>query len=156
MRRDPFLQDLSRDHHAVLLLAQCVRRAPADAGAHGKAVRNLRSFGPTLLLHFQEEELILFPQLRPEEAEPLLEDHRAVRADLKELAVAGSLDADRLAAAGERLRGHVQAEERAFDRLQRDLGRRQVADLGAALLEFRRRHRPGAVGPGASDFCLLD
>lgn len=149
MRRDPALQDLSRDHHAILLLAQRLRRAdlrPEETLGH------LRGHVPPLLLHFQEEENLVFPHVAGADAERLRADHDALRAEFRDLGVAGTLAAARLVRLGERIRDHVRAEEAAFDRLQRDLGRGQIATLGEALTQFRRRHRPGAIGPEACDF----
>ncbi len=149
MRRDLALQDLSRDHHAILLLAQHLRRAPQ---APDDALRRLRDHVPLLLLHFQEEESLVFPNLPAEEADRLTADHQGFRNTFRDLGLQGTLPVSRLAEMGVKVQAHIREEESAFDRLQRDLGAGQMAALGEALLKFRRRHRPEGIGPEACDF----
>ena len=152
MRRDPALQDLSRDHHAILILAQHLRKAADGPEAHEAALRHLRGHIPPLLLHFQEEESLVFPNLAPQASAHYVSDHEALRKDLARLALEGTLPAERLVSIGEEIRDHIRREEAAFDGLQRVLGPRQVAALGDHLLQFRRRHRPQAIGAGTCDF----
>ncbi len=115
MKRHPFLQPLSDDHHAALVLARRIRlaaREHPETGALTTTWEELRkSFARELEPHFRVEEERLFPQLEAAGAPALAERARADHARLREL-VHGEPDPAVAAQFGEILHRHVRFEER--------------------------------------------
>ncbi len=118
MKRSPFLQPLSREHHAALALARFCERAARSGDAtqvDAACERAVRAFRLELDPHFHTEEHALLPLLRSADTQPLvqrtLEDHRLLRGLLDGLQ---RNDAGALARFGERLAVHVRFEERAL------------------------------------------
>jgi hypothetical protein len=109
MKRQPFLQQLSREHHHALVLAKRALRWAAEQDPSGwDIVRD--SHRVDLTPHFRYEETQLLPKLgalHPELVARTLSDHQR----LDELARAGSTFAE-LHELGEPLRAHVRLEER--------------------------------------------
>lgn len=124
MKRSPFLQPLSREHHGALSLARVCERAAAsgDTARIAEACeRAVRAFSAELDPHFRTEERTLLPLLRGADAGPLvqrtLDEHRLLRGLLGGLA---RNDAGALADFGAQLAAHVRFEERAlFPALER-------------------------------------
>lgn len=115
MKRSPFLQPLSREHHAALTLARACERAghsdnPDQVAA--ACARALREYAQQLAAHFELEERSLLPLLHGD-AQALvlrtLADHRALHGLLDRLR---QNDAAALACFGETLAAHVRFEER--------------------------------------------
>lgn len=118
MKRRPFLQPLSREHHGALSLARTCERAAqsGDAARIAEACeRAVRAFSAELDPHFRTEERSLLPLLQGADAQPLvqrtLDDHRLLRGLLDGLA---RNDAGALAEFGAHLSAHVRFEERAL------------------------------------------
>lgn len=116
MKRSPFLQPLSREHHGALSLARACERAAAsgDAARIAEACeRAIRAFSAELDPHFRTEEHSLLPLLQGADVRPLvqrtLDDHRLLRALLDRIA---RNDAEALAEFGAHLVAHVRFEER--------------------------------------------
>lgn len=162
MKRHPALQDLSRDHHFVLLHARdidWIAKESPHASPMEEVVTSFLSFWEQEgEWHFQEEEALLFPPLRAQdpEAEPIiehiLEDHRWIRARATELAdrvEAGEPHEDLLFSLGRRLHDHARYEERVlFERIQEVLNEETLTEIGERSKAFRRDHRgPQAIGP---------
>lgn len=116
MKRSPFLQPLSRDHHAALTLARACERAARAGNADQIAAacaRALREYTEHLAAHFETEERSLLPRLQDEAGQALaqrtLADHRRLQGLLDGLR---QNDAAALARFGEGLAAHVRFEER--------------------------------------------
>ena len=116
MKRSPFLQPLSREHHAALVLARACERAGRSGNADDVAAtcaRALREYAAQIEAHFDLEEQRLLPLLQGDAGQALvrrtLADHRALRALLDGLR---QNDAAALARFGETLAAHVRFEER--------------------------------------------
>ena len=109
MKRQAFLQQLSREHHHALVLAKrAIQWAAEQDPSAWNIVRD--SHRADLTPHFRYEETHLLPQLgalHPELVAHTLSDHQR----LDELARAGSTFAE-LHEFGELLRSHVRFEER--------------------------------------------
>jgi hemerythrin-like domain-containing protein len=116
MKRSPFLQPLSREHHTALTLAKACERAAQsdDIELVGQACqRAIRAYATELEPHFQIEEASLLPLLRTTETHPLVQrtlaDHRQLRGLLAGLQ---QHDVAALASFGQCLALHVRFEER--------------------------------------------
>lgn len=116
MKRSPFLQPLSREHHAALVLARACERAGHSGNAGEVAAtcaRALREYAAQIEAHFDLEERRLLPLLQGDEDQALvrrtLAEHRVLRALLDGLR---QNDAAALARFGDTLAAHVRFEER--------------------------------------------
>lgn len=115
MKRSPFLQPLSREHHGALSLAKACERAAASGDVeHVRQAceRVRREYPQALEPHFQEEERTLLPLLRDTPGAPLaartLADHQTLRGLVE--ALSGN-DASTLGRFGRSLAAHVRFEE---------------------------------------------
>ena len=152
MKRHASLIPLSHDHHDGLVVAQNLilgrSKAPRSAWPteRRKQVDRLVEFFKTQLQHhFTAEEQHVFPV-----AEQHLQDgsvlvgqlraeHEEMRAGIQDLAADpfNELD-DRLTAFGERLKSHIQQEERVlFERMQAELAPDALEAVGAAIRRSR-------------------
>lgn len=106
-RRGPLLE-LSREHHAALVLARDCRHAlPADADALARRI--LAHHHEVLLAHFaREEQLLAAHAIDATVAGRILEDHAWLRAWVQD----DSRDPAAIRAYGERIGQHVRFEER--------------------------------------------
>lgn len=118
MKRSPFLQPLSREHHTALSLGKACDRAArsGDAATVRQACqRAVEAFSLELDPHFRVEERSLLPLLQSAETQPLvqrtLEDHRVLRGLLDRLR---QNDAEALGRFGNCLVAHVRFEERSL------------------------------------------
>jgi hypothetical protein len=152
MRRHEALQDLSRDHHVLLLHARRLagqdRRVPFAA-----AQEALRRFAPTLAHHLAEEELAVARHVR--DANQAAE-RRMLDRDLLALAqrLPTAPDAEACAALAALLRSHVRLhEEQVFPALQARLLPEDWSALQKAARDYRAKARPEAVA-GAEE-CYL-
>lgn len=126
MKRSPFLQPLSREHHTALSLARACERAAQSGDAAQIAATSRRvvmAFPAELDPHFQVEETALLPRLQHAGSETLvrrtLDDHARLRA-LRDRV--GREDAAALAEFGALLAAHVRFEERElFPAIERQL-----------------------------------
>jgi hypothetical protein len=154
VKRHPALQDLSRDHHVALIHCQRIRKA------RGEDATELRqSFlgyaRSVLLIHFEEEELLLRTGRQMSSAEGwaemarrVLADHAAIRLTLADLARegAGPGSGALLARAAHQLDAHIRYEEAQwFETLQRTMGEAALLELARVCRRFRLKHR----GPDA-------
>lgn len=142
MKRHPALQQLSRDHHQALVVAQRLKRAaPADADqARAQFQDYWQADGRT---HFREEEEILLPTLarfadpdQPIVARVLI-DHiriRRLQADARDRA-----DLDVLHALGGELEQHIRREERElFPLIEQTVPEPELVELAARLTHDSR------------------
>jgi hemerythrin superfamily protein len=116
MKRSPFLQPLSREHHTALSLAKSCERAArsGDAALVGQACqRVIQEFSRELDRHFRFEEHSLLPLLQSPETQRLVQrtlaDHRQLQGLLDGLQ---QNDAEALDSFGKCLLAHVRFEER--------------------------------------------
>ena len=145
MKRHPSLQDLSREHHLILLHARELRWASKGHGDLLKACRELFDFWKqTGSRHFKKEEEKLFPYCercqkwqRNDAVDLVFKQHEAIRSliaklenlvkDKKELVQVSSDLA-------ERLDEHIRHEERVvFEQIQDVLSEDEIENLGKHL-----------------------
>ena len=148
MKRHRSLIPLSHDHHDGLVVAQGLilgrSKAPRStwpADRRQQVVRVLEFFRTGLRRHFQVEEEHLFPvaerRLRDgaDLVRQLRDDHDEMRAqihDLEQDPISGL--EERLPALGERLKAHIQKEERVlFERMQQELDPDVLEAVGTAI-----------------------
>ena len=112
MKRDARLQPLSRDHHEALVLARALRwAAEDDPRAPRDPLALLRgAWGETIESHFDEEEQLLPPLMRADDAVRFRREHAALRALSAEL-LGGAAGAARLTAFASQLHDHIKWEE---------------------------------------------
>ena len=147
MKRDPRLQDLSRDHHHALVLARKALQAldGADEDLSAMWTEIVAAFFEELQPHFEVEEKYLLVALDQAGAQALADRTRAEHARLRELVTAEIKSREHLRELGELLRDHVRFEEgelfpAAEQRLdEHQLG--QVARASAATESARRRRK---------------
>lgn len=113
MKRAPFLQQLSREHHQALVLALRIAKAEDEATVSALQASIPEFFRDHLAEHFAAEETGLLPALDKAGllglVERTLEEHRQMRALVRRME-AGDTSAQ--ADFGNLLRAHVQFEER--------------------------------------------
>jgi tellurite resistance-related uncharacterized protein len=142
MKRHAGLQQLSREHHQVLVLARWLRAVPArPAGAEAEvnaAIARLRAeWKAQVAPHFAVEERELVPLCHGRadlaaQAETIGEDHAALRAMFE--AVAEPSWTAGAAALADRLESHVRFEERVwFPALEAALDEATLASLSWRL-----------------------
>lgn len=134
VKRHPALQELSRDHHHALVIAQLLKRADQSTAAEARK-RFLRYWNTDGREHFREEEEVLLPTLarfvdpdQPIVARVLL-DHVRIRALAEP-----SDDLQQLHELGAQLEQHVRREERElFDLIEQAIPERELTELSARL-----------------------
>lgn len=124
LKRHFSLQPLSREHHEALILAQLLKRDVPDykglpTTTEGKVEHTQKIYEQELAPHFAKEEEVLIPAVRgystelDELCDTILEEHRAIREAVEELAGAEDGEAAALLdALGRLLEAHVRREER--------------------------------------------
>lgn len=137
MKRHPALEQLSRDHHQALVVAQWLKRAD-DEGADQARAGFLDYWERDGGDHFREEEEILLPALArfTDPHQPLigrlLTDHVSIRSRAGELRDGASLQ--ELHALGEELDRHVRREERElFPLIERVMPEKELVRMTEAL-----------------------
>lgn len=134
MKRHPALQQLSRDHHRALAVAQALKRAD-QATAEEAHTRFLDYWNTEGREHFREEEEILLPALacftdpdQPVVTHVLL-DHIRIRALAQQ-----PPEVARLHELGSQLEQHVRREERElFGLIEQAIPDRELVELAARL-----------------------
>lgn len=136
MKRDPNLQDLSRDHHHALVLARRAERASVDGdddevASMWEAVA--AAFDADIGPHFEVEEQHLLPPLEAAEEEELVRHIRSDHQRLRELLAQTGNDRERLREFGQLLRVHVRFEEsELFPAAEKVLGAAELAAVAEA------------------------
>lgn len=137
MKRHPALEQLSRDHHHALVVAQRLKRAD-QPGAERARSDFLSYWDAKGSEHFREEEDILLPTLarftdpHQELIARVLTEHVAIRRGALELA--GGAPLATLQALGRELERHVRREERElFPLIEGALPEEELVRLGARL-----------------------
>lgn len=117
MRRHPALQQLSRDHHHALVVAQRLKRATGSTADEAR-VDFLAYWDPEGREHFREEEEILLPTcagfIDPEHQliAKVLTDHVRIRRLAGALAAGPPGELSTLHELGQQLEQHIRREER--------------------------------------------
>lgn len=115
MKRHPDLRQLSREHHAALVLAKRIAACAADrAAVESMCLDVTRYVAAELLAHFDEEEATLLQRLRDRhgaEVRRIESDHAAMRSLASRIA---QVDLGALRRFGQLLADHVHFEEREF------------------------------------------
>jgi hemerythrin-like domain-containing protein len=134
VKRHPALQELSRDHHRALVVAQRLKRAD-EATAEDARERFLEYWRTDGREHFREEEEVLLPALArfTDPDQPIvvqvLVDHIRIRALAQQ---AG--DVTKLRELGSQLERHVRREERElFALIERSLPDSELEQLAERL-----------------------
>jgi iron-sulfur cluster repair protein YtfE (RIC family) len=137
MKRHPALQQLSRDHHHALVVAQRLKRADESTGEDAKAAF-LKYWKADGRDHFREEEEILLPALArfTDSDQPIVKrvlvDHVRIRRLASELEARAELD--KLRALGGELEQHVRREERElFPLIEQTIPERELVQLAQQL-----------------------
>ncbi|MEA3190983.1 MAG: hypothetical protein QOD77_1565 [Thermoplasmata archaeon] len=161
MKRHPALQDLSRDHHTLLLHAQRLQQgADTDPQTALKAARNFLSYWTGACIdHLDEESQFVVPQSSDSGIQGrfnMLEEVLREAADgLRVSMMDPTYFRPALRACAEALRAHVTfCEANLFMDVQDRLGDR-IQALGNHMTKFRKERRPQAIGPDAQENCYL-
>ena len=147
-KRHEALIPLTHDHHHALVqarrLIEAEEAAPEERLAVGREF--VTFYEDDTLLHFHEEEEVLFPALlgHVDEAPPelirVLLDHVAIHGmvtDLRAALAEGTVDGALLKRLGETLKAHVRLEEtKLFPLIEQ-----AVPDADLSHIEFAERHR---------------
>lgn len=140
LHRDPSLIPLSHQHQHGLALTVFIDRGlkaePTREKARELAGKVARAYESELCGHFEVEETILFPTVRPfvdgELLDRLIAEHRVME-DLVQR-IAAATDEERiplLKRFGDVLHGHIRTEERQlFQQIQASLDEARLADVG--------------------------
>lgn len=141
LHRDPSLIPLSHQHQHGLALTVFIDRGlkaePTAEKAAELAGKVARLAEVELLGHFQVEEAVLFPAVRPylpsgELLDALIAEHRVMEDLVRR--IAGASDEDRIALLqqfGKVLHRHIRTEERQlFEQIQASLTEAQLAEVG--------------------------
>ncbi len=147
MKRSQALAPLSRDHHRALVVARALARASDDTAA-AAADRFVEFLEHHELAHFAVEESVLLPVIPTGEpgselARRMREDHAFLREATRRLRASGAVpDAASLRVIGQRLRDHVQMEERElFPYLEESLSAAALDEIGSRVQASAGRQR---------------
>ena len=151
-RRHDALLPLTHDHHHALVQARALVGAATDDEEERTRVARafVRFYEEDTLLHFHEEEEVLFPRLLehvgepPEELIRVLVEHVRIHGSVTRLRSSlesGAPNGEQLKELGETLRAHVRLEENTLF----PLIERSVPDGSLSDIAFAARDR-GAAG----------
>lgn len=160
--RHPALQDLSRDHHAMLLHAQRLLaasdRTPQDAL---NASRSFLQFWSGALLDHVEEEQFHAVEAATETAIQgrYNQIHEILRAQVDQLRITlmdPQFFRQTVRSVAQALKSHVSfCEATLFFDLQTNVPEPQLKKLGETMTAYRRKRRPQSIGPNATENCYL-
>jgi iron-sulfur cluster repair protein YtfE (RIC family) len=147
-KRHEGLQTLTHDHHHALAQARLLIIASDKGDDERRSVAEtfLSFFEADTLLHFHEEEEVLFPRLLehvddpPDELIRVLLDHVRIHglvAGLRQALADGAPRGEQLKELGETLKGHVRLEEKELFPLIEQV----VPESDLSLLSFAKRER---------------
>jgi hemerythrin-like domain-containing protein len=143
-RRHDALITLTHDHHHALVQASAlIAASDAEEPARIEPARAFLDFyRRDTLLHFHEEEEVLFPRLLesvdsiPQALISVLVDHVRIHGMVTRLKMAveeGNVGADQLRELGEQLRAHIRREERElFPLIERSVPEEALRDISFA------------------------
>jgi hypothetical protein len=145
VKRHPYLQPLSDDHHRALVLARRMRRiaeGTADPSTLAEAWREMTErFASELEPHFRIEERWLFPELEAAGERALCERALTDHARLRAL-VSGAPGPEAAGEFAQLVDGHVRFEER------------ELFAAAERLLEARRCAEALRVAEGVREACI--
>ncbi len=162
MNRHSALQDLSRDHHAMLLhaqrLAHAADRTPQDAL---NASRSFLQYWTGSLLDHVEEEQFHAVEAASETAIQgrYAQIHEVLRAAVDQLRIT-LMDPQYFRATvrsvSDALKTHVSfCEATLFFDLQTNVAEAELKKLGHTMALYRKQRRPASIGPNATENCYL-
>ncbi len=158
MRRHVALQDMSRDHHSILMHARRLLGEEPRVDV-ATARRKFLLFKDAILRHhFAEEEQALAGLIRDQDqARRLTQEHAGLLRDAERLATGTGADGEAFQRTfGWRLRDHVRFEEDdLFPALERELSVDQWDRVAAIAKSHRGQTRPPSASPGAREECFL-
>ena len=149
-RRHDALLPLTHDHHHALRNARMLRLAAerGDPAARTEAVHAfLRFFRTEAVVHFREEEEVIFPLVALRERSPsagierVLKEHVLLHALVRELegqAAADDLAAETMLALAQLLHAHVRFEEDELFPLIEELAADELGDVSLAQRDRTR------------------
>ncbi len=161
MKRHKAIQQLSRDHHKGLLLAQLMKKdAPHYNGLptdpSGKLQYAIETFNNELFIHFSDEENILFSAVKGKSAESdnlideLIEEHKYFNEKISLLnGWITTMDNDsdlieKLDEFGKKLERHIRKEERVlFNLIQEILSEDELSKIEQKILDSRKNFTAG-------------
>jgi iron-sulfur cluster repair protein YtfE (RIC family) len=139
VKRAEALQELSRDHHHGLVVAQRLNRATGETAAEARD-GFLDFWTAEGQLHFRLEEDVLLPAVARHRAPDdeaivrVLVDHVDIRRRAADLTADAAPAVDELHALGERLSAHIRHEERVlFPIVEAAMSDEELAALATAL-----------------------
>jgi len=161
MKRHKAIQQLSRDHHKGLLLAQLMKKnaphykdLPTDTS--GKLQYAVQTFNDELLIHFSDEENFLFSAVKGKSDEidnlidELTEGHKYFNEKISFLKKwIPTMDNDselieKLDEFGKKLEGHIRKEERVlFNLIQEILSEDELINIEKKILDSRKNFTTG-------------
>ena len=145
MKRHPSLQDLSREHHWILLHARALRWASKGSGDLVKACREfLNYWAKRGDAHFKQEEDKLFPYCercqdwkKTEAVQSVFKQHDGIRLLIARLEVLVTTGQDLTSVSselGKLMEHHIRHEERVvFEQIQDALSEHEMENLGKVL-----------------------
>jgi hemerythrin-like domain-containing protein len=157
-RRHDALIPLTHDHHHALVQASAlIAASDAEEPARVEAARAFLDFYRRVtLLHFHEEEEVLFPSLLesvdsiPQALISVLVDHVRIHGMVTRLKTAveqGDVGSNQLTELGELLRAHIRVEERElFPLIERSVPEEALRDISFAERKRRQQWRHVRVG----------
>lgn len=149
MKRHSALINLSREHHAALILAQILKKdgpnfkdLPTDD--EGKRNYTISFYKTDLVKHFRFEEEILFPfvnkqsDLLKEQSAQLISEHKKLKSLIQKLLIPGNLE-NVLDKIGMLLEKHIRFEERVyFQKVQEIFPGSELDELSSRLSDVHR------------------
>lgn len=145
MKRHPSLQDLSREHHLMLLHARELRWASKGSGDLPKACRDFLAYWRKRgYIHFKQEKEKLFPYCeecqdwkKTEAVDLVFKQHEEIQSLIERLEALVTAGKDLIAVSSdlsELLDGYVRHEERVvFEQIQDALSEHEMENLGKHL-----------------------
>ncbi len=160
--RHPVLQDLSRDHHAMLLHAQrllgAAERSPQDALNASRSF--LQYWTGSLLDHVEEEQTYAVAATAETAIQgrySMLHEHlRSAVDQLRITLMDPQYFRQTVRQVAEAIKAHVSfCEANLFFDLQANLSEADLKKLGHDLMHYRKQKRPASIGPNATENCYL-
>ncbi|HEX5154864.1 MAG TPA: hemerythrin domain-containing protein [Parafilimonas sp.] len=135
IKRNDNLVSLSRDHHAALLFCWKIRTGLKLQIETARMKRYVHYFWQTHLQpHFYEEETILFVPIRDAAVQKALNEHAAIKEQVKEIIASENIQPLPLKMLADAVDNHVRYEERElFPHLENMLTEEQLKEIGSKL-----------------------
>ena len=136
IRRNENIAKLSRDHHASLMFCWKLRQGIKQHISTERVVNYIKYFLDShMLIHFKEEEEILFQPIRDDKVHKAINDHVEISKLAHSVLVSGKEDLSvKLSQLADLVDAHVRYEERIlFPHLEQNLTDDQLENIGRAI-----------------------